>query len=225
MPKAIGYIRVSTSEQATDGVSLEAQRTKITAWAVANDYEIVAIYEDAGITGTSLDKRPGLKAAIEQTGKGMALVAYSISRIARSTRDMLQIADQIQGKGADLVSLTEKIDTTTAAGKMVFRMLAVLSEFERDVIAERTTGALAHKKSKREVYSPVPFGFETCDGRLVPSIVETEVVTQIKSMHTGGLSLRQIAARLNSRGITGKKGGKFHASTIRAVLGNSIHQR
>ncbi len=224
MPKAIGYIRVSTTEQATEGVSLDAQRTKITAWAVANDYQLAAIYEDAGITGTSLDKRPGLRTAIEQTGKGMALVAYSISRIARSTRDMLQIAHQIQGKGADLVSLTEKIDTTTAAGKMVFRMLAVLSEFERDVIAERTTGALAHKKSKLEVYSPVPLGFEAHDGLLLRSAAETEVVERIRSMRSEGHSLRKIAAHLNEGGIAGKNGGKFHASTIRAVLANSIHR-
>lgn len=223
MPQAIGYIRVSTSEQVADGVSLDAQRTKIAAWAVANGYELAAIHEDAGITGTSLDKRPGLKAAIAQTGKGMALVAYSISRIARSTRDMLQIADQIQGKGADLVSLTEKIDTTTAAGKMVFRMLAVLSEFERDVIAERTTGALAHKKANREVYSPTPLGFEVCEGRLFPSASETVVIAKIRALRSEGHSLRKIAAQLNEDGVTGKNGGRFHASTIRAVLANSIH--
>jgi site-specific DNA recombinase len=224
MPKAIGYIRVSTSEQATDGISLDAQHAKISAWAVANDYEIAAIHEDAGITGTSLDKRPGLRSAIAQTGKGMALVSYSISRIARSTRDMLQIADQIQAKGADLVSLTEKIDTTTAAGKMVFRMLAVLSEFERDVIAERTTGALAHKKAKREVYSPVPLGFVAQDGRLLPSAAETEIIANILSLRSEGQSLRQIAAHLNGRGILGKNGGRFYASTIKAVLANSIHR-
>ena len=132
MNKAIGYIRVSTTEQASEGVSLEAQRAKIAAWAVANDYELVAIHEDAGITGTSMEKRAGLQAAIAATGKGMALVAYSFSRLARSTADMLEIASGLEKKGADLVSLTEKIDTTTtAAGRMVFRMLAVLSEFER----------------------------------------------------------------------------------------------
>lgn len=223
MPKAVGYIRVSTSEQALEGVSLDAQRAKIAAWATANDYEMAGIYEDAGITGTSLDKRPGLKEAISQTGKGMALVAYSISRIARSTRDMLQIADQIQSKGADLVSLTEKIDTTTAAGKMVFRMLAVLSEFERDVIAERTSGALAHKKARREVYSPVPLGFAAKDGRLLPSEEEMMIVADIRSMRLAGHSLREIAAHLNDKGIAGKKGGKFHASTINAVLNNQIH--
>jgi site-specific DNA recombinase len=223
MNKAIGYIRVSTAEQATEGVSLEAQRAKIEAWAVANDYELVAIHEDAGITGTSMDKRPALQAAIAATGKGMALVAYSISRIARSTRDMLEIADQIQRKGADLVSLTEKIDTTSAAGKMVFRMMAVLAEFERDQISERTTASLAHKKARREVYAALPLGYAGKDGKLVPVDEEQLVVVEIRDMRGQGKTLREIADDLNSRGIVGKRGGKYFASTVKAVLGNSIH--
>lgn len=223
MNKAIGYIRVSTAEQASEGVSLEAQRAKIAAWATANDYELVAIHEDAGITGTSMGKRPGLQAAIAATGKGMALVAYSISRIARSTRDMLEIAEDIQRKGADLVSLTEKIDTTSAAGKMVFRMMAVLSEFERDVISERTTNALAHKKAQGQVYAALPLGYANAEGKLVPVDEELLVVAEIRDMRGQGKTLREIADDLNSRGIVGKRGGKFFASTVKAVLANSLH--
>ena len=224
MNKAIGYIRVSTTEQASEGVSLEAQRAKIAAWAVANDYELVAIHEDAGITGTSMEKRAGLQAAIAATGKGMALVAYSISRLARSTADMLEIASGLEKKGADLVSLTEKIDTTTAAGRMVFRMLAVLSEFERDIISERTTTALAHKKAQGQVYSALPLGYANADGKLVPIDEELLVVAEIRDMRGQGKTLRDIADDLNQRGIVGKRGGKYHASTIKAVLANSLHQ-
>ena len=224
MNKAIGYIRVSTSGQATDGVSLDAQRAKIEAWAVANDYELIAIHEDAGITGTSMEKRPGLQAALAATGKGMALVAYSISRIARSTADMLEIATGLEKKGADLVSLSERLDTTSAAGKMVFRMLAVLSEFERDQIAERTTNALAHKKAQGQVYSALPLGYADQDGKLVPIDEELRVVAEIKAMRNNGKTLRDIADDLNGRGIGGKRGGKYHASTIKAVLANSLHQ-
>ena len=224
MNKAIGYIRVSTTEQASEGVSLEAQRAKIAAWAVANDYELVAIHEDAGITGTSMEKRAGLQAAIAATGKGMALVAYSISRLARSTADMLEIAAGLEKKGADLVSLTEKIDTTAAAGRMVFRMLAVLSEFERDIISERTTNALAHKKAQGQVYAALPLGYANADGKLVPLDEELLVVAEIRDMRGQGKTLRDIADDLNGRGIGGKRGGKYHASTIKAVLANSLHQ-
>ena len=223
MNKAIGYIRVSTSGQVTDGVSLDAQRSKIEAWAVANDYELIAIHEDAGITGTSMEKRPGLQAALAATGKGMALVAYSISRVARSTADMLEIATGLEKRGADLVSLSEKIDTSSAAGKMVFRMMAVLSEFERDQISERTTAALAHKKAQGQVYAALPLGYANADGKLVPIDEELLVVAEIKDMRGQGKTLRDIADDLNGRGIVGKRGGKYHASTIKAVLANSLH--
>ena len=119
MQKAIGYIRVSTQGQADEGVSLSAQRAKIEAWCIANDMELAAVFEDAGISGGSMAGRDGLHAAMKATAKGMALVAYSISRLARSTQDMLVIAETLRKKGADLVSLTEKIDTTTAAGRML----------------------------------------------------------------------------------------------------------
>jgi site-specific DNA recombinase len=223
MQKAVGYIRVSTAGQVVDGVSLDAQKAKITAWAVANDYALIAIHEDAGITGTSMDKRPGLQAALAATGKGMALVAYSISRIARSTSDMLGIATGLEKKGADLVSLSEKIDTSSAAGKMVFRMMAVLSEFERDQISERTTAALAHKKAKREKYSALPLGYADQDGKLVPVDEELRVVAEIRDLREGGMSLERIAADLNSRGIVGKRGGKFHGMTIKKILENTLH--
>ena len=122
------------------------------------------------------------------------------------------------------VGVTEKIDTTTAAGRMVFRMLAVLSEFERDQIAERTTNALAHKKAQGQVYSALPLGYADQDGKLVPIDEELRVVAEIKAMRNNGKTLRDIADDLNGRGIVGKRGGKYHASTIKAVLANSLHQ-
>lgn len=215
---AVGYIRVSTQDQATEGVSLQAQRAKIAAWCEVNDYELVEVFEDAGISGTSMDRREGLQAALAASGKGMALVAYSISRLARSTRDMLDIADRLERRGADLVSLTERIDTTSAAGKMIFRMLAVMSEFERDVIAERTRNALAHKKATQQVYGPTPFGFDAVDGRLREVREEAAVVAEVIRMRESGATLAAIADTLNIRGIEGKRGGRWHASTVRYLI-------
>ena len=218
MQKAIGYIRVSTQGQADEGVSLSAQRAKIEAWCIANDMELVAVFEDAGLSGGSMAGRDGLHAAMKATTKGMALVAYSISRLARSTKDMLAIAEALDKKGADLVSLTEKIDTTTAAGRMVFKMLAVLADFERDQIGERTKMALAHKKSKGEVYAPVPFGYEAIEGRLVTVKREAKIVAEIIAMRDSGASFAAIAEQLNGRGIEGKRGGRWFASTVRYMV-------
>lgn len=218
MQQAIGYIRVSTQGQADEGVSLAAQRAKIEAWCSLNDTELVAVFEDAGISGASMNGRDGLHAALKATGKGMALVAYSISRLARSTRDMLTIAEQLDRKGADLVSLTEKIDTTTAAGRMVFKMLAVLADFERDQIGERTKMALAHKRAKGEVYAPVPFGFDAIEGRLVEVKRESKIVGDVIRRREAGASLAEIADYLNAQGVAGKRGGRWYPSTVRYLL-------
>lgn len=152
--KVVGYVRVSTEEQAREGVSLDAQAEKIRAWAIANEYKDVEIYYDRGISGSSTKKRVGLEQALTAAGAGDAFVAYSISRIARSVRDMLDIAERLEKQGADLVSLSEKIETTSAAGKMIFRVLAVVAEFERDVISERTKMALVQARAKHGRLGP-----------------------------------------------------------------------
>jgi len=165
--------------------------------------------------------RDGLHAAMKATTKGMALVAYSISRLARSTKDMLAIAETLRKKGANLVSLTEKIDTTTAAGRMVFKMLAVLADFERDQIGERTKMALAHKKAKGEVYAATPFGFEAIEGRLVEVKQEAEVVAEIQAARSSGSTLQAIADSLNGRGIPTKTGKTWAPATIHLLLKRS----
>ena len=218
MQQSIGYIRVSTQGQVDEGVSLEAQRAKIEAWCELNDYELVALFEDAGISGGSMKGREGLHTALKAARPGMALVTYSISRLARSTRDMLEISDELTRRGADLVSLSERIDTTTASGRMVFRMLAVLAEFEREQIGERTKMALRHKKAHGMVYAATPFGFEAVDGHLVEDAGESAVVGEIMTMRAAGQSLGAIAEQLNARGIEGKRGGRWFPSTVRYLI-------
>ena len=115
---AIGYIRVSTEGQVTEGVSLDAQRAKIEAWCLANDVQLGGVFVDAGISGKRADNRPELQAALNAVCKcGGVLVVYSLSRLARSTKDTISIAERLSKSNADLVSLSEKIDSTSAARK------------------------------------------------------------------------------------------------------------
>jgi site-specific DNA recombinase len=218
MNKAIGYIRVSTEQQAEEGISLAAQKARIAAWCEANDYQLADVFIDAGISGGKMDNRQGLKDALAAVKKGNALVVYSLSRLARSTKDTLVIAEQLDSKKADLVSLSEKLDTTTAAGRMMFKMLAVLADFERDLVAERTKSALSHKKAIGEVYSPTPFGFQAIEGRLKQVESEAAVVAEILAMRNEGATFGAIADSLNSRGIEGKRGGKWFPSTVRYLI-------
>jgi len=158
MLKAIGYLRVSTQGQVDDGVSLEAQRAKINAWCEVTDYKLVSVFVDEGISGKSTTNRDGLRSALDAVGKGDALIAYSMSRLTRSTKDMLIMAEGLEKRGVDLVSICEKIDTTSASGRMIFRMLAVLGEFERDLVSERTRSALQYKKAQGERVGNIAYG-------------------------------------------------------------------
>jgi DNA invertase Pin-like site-specific DNA recombinase len=118
------------------------------------------------------------------------------------------------------VSLSEKIDTTSAAGKMVFRMLAVLAEFERDQISERTSGAMQHKKAQGERVGAVSYGYLLDDNGvdLIPDPVEQEVIRQARELQTSGLSLRKIAAELQRRGFKARNGALFQATQIQRMV-------
>ena len=217
---AIGYIRVSTEGQAADGVSLDAQRAKIEAWAVLNDYDLAAVHVDAGISGKSALNRPGLQAALADCRSGSALVVYSLSRLARSTKDTIEISDLLAKSGADLVSLSEKIDTTSAAGKMVFRMLAVLAEFERDQISERTTTAMQFKKAQGERVGAIPYGHDLADDgvRLLDNAEEQAAIAQARELKASGLSLRKIAIELQRRGFVSRAGTMFQPGQIQRMV-------
>ena len=219
MASAIGYIRVSTDMQATDGVSLDAQRAKIEAWCLLNDYQLTNVCVDAGISGKAADNRPGLQDALSQCTKGTALVVYSLSRLARSTKDTIDISERLHKAGADLVSLSEKVDTTSAAGKMVFRLLAVLNEFERDQISERTTSAMQFKKSKGELVGAVPYGYSLdTDGKtLIKNSIEQDAIVLMRELHSKGLSLRNIATRLLNAGYQ-PRAKAWYPTTIANIL-------
>jgi DNA invertase Pin-like site-specific DNA recombinase len=201
-------------------VSLEAQESKARAWCELNDYEVKAVYTDAGISGKSTLNREGLQNALDSVKKDNALVVYSLSRLARSTKDTIQISETLNAKGVDLVSLSEKIDTTTAAGKMVFRMLAVLSEFERDQVSERTTAALQHKKAKGERTGSIPYGFKLAMDKikLLKDKAEQALIAVCKELKEQGLSLRKIAAKLLEQGFKNRVGNDFNAQTIKNIL-------
>jgi len=219
--RAIAYVRVSTTDQADHGVSLEAQEGRVRDWCVANGYALGEVFVDRGLSGGRADNRPALQDALAATRRGDALVVYSLSRLARSTRDTLEIADALDRRGADLVSLSEKIDTTSAAGRMVFRLLAVLAEFERDVISERTSMAMRHMRATgRYTGGRTPFGFALLgNGELLPVAEEQEVIAKVQALYAqGGTSLRKIASDLGQAGQLSRTGKYYLPEQIRRML-------
>ena len=220
--QAIGYIRVSSAQQAQEGVSLEAQQAKIEQWCLANGYELVSVFKDEGISGKRMDTRQGLQDALATIKKGNAFVFYSMSRVARSTKDMLSIGDLITKKRADMVSVIEDFDTTSASGKLMFQMLAVLAEFERNLVGERTASVLQNKKANRQVYTnQTPYGFKAVNGRLEQVKQEVKVVAEIQQARAKGQTLQAIADNLNSRGIPTKTNKQWQPATIHLLLQRS----
>lgn len=218
--QAIAYVRVSTPGQREEGVSLAAQRAKLAAWCEVMGYELVHTYADEGISGFSVDKRPGLQQAIaDACTRGCVLVVYSLSRLARNTRETLELGERFAKAGADLVSLSENIDTTSAAGKMVFRMLAVLAEFERDQISERTKTALAYKKARQERVGMVPYGSQVGpQGTLVPCEEEQAVIATMTAYRNQGMTLRAIVQAAARAGLVCRAGTPFQLTQIARML-------
>ncbi len=224
--KAVIYIRVSTEGQAVEGISLDAQQAKLEAWSVANEYEIISTHIDAGVSGCRADNRNELQKAIALACKEKAaLVVYSLSRLARSTKDAIEIAEKLDRHGADLVSISEKLDSSCAAGKMIYRMIAVLAEFESDQISERTSLALQYKKSKNERTGAIPYGKQLhSDGiHLIENETEQRAIRLVRKLRNSGLSIRKIAARLNSEGVAAR-GRQWHPTTITRIMQNNANQ-
>ena len=224
---AVGYVRVSTPGQASNGVSLDSQRARIEAWATANGYRLLAVHVENGLSGGRADNRPALQKALDAACRHKAaIIVYSLSRLARSTRDTIEIADRLARAGADLVSLSEQIDTTSAAGKMVFKMLAVLAEFEADLIGERTAAALQHKKANGERVGGVPFGHDlAADGvHLIANADEQAAVGRIVALRREGHTYRAIGEVLKREGVSPKRGQTWYPTVIRGIVRRAVEQ-
>jgi DNA invertase Pin-like site-specific DNA recombinase len=218
--RVIGYARVSTDEQASQGVSLAAQEARIRAYAVAQARELDEMIVDAGQSAKTL-QRPGIArilAAI-RAGEIEALIVLKLDRLTRSTRDLADLLELAAKHDVALVSLSESLDTSTAAGRMVVSMLGVVAQWEREAISERTAAALGHKRAQGKVYGSTPFGYRREGDRLIPEPVEQDALAEMIRLDRAGASYREIARMLETRGILARKGGStWHACSVRSVL-------
>jgi DNA invertase Pin-like site-specific DNA recombinase len=146
MKRVAIYLRVSTSKQDTDN-----QRRELEAVAKRSGWQVVRVFEDAGISGAKgRDKRPGLDAMLKAVNaKEFDMVcAWSVDRLGRSLTDLLGILQQLHDKRVDLFLHQQGLDTSTTAGKAMFQMLGVFAEFERGIIRERVNAGLARAREK-----------------------------------------------------------------------------
>ncbi|MBA3430829.1 MAG: recombinase family protein [Actinobacteria bacterium] len=214
--KVVGYVRVSTEEQSESGLGLEAQRTSIRGECHRRGWHLEHLFEDKAASGKAVTGRTGLSAAlaaVETGGVADGLVVAKLDRLSRSLLDFAQLMERARAKGWALIALDLGVDTTTPSGEMLANVLAVFAQFERRLIGQRTRDALAVRRLQGAVL-----------GR--PVSLSVELDARINGMRSQGASLRQIAENLNSERVPTAQGGRrWHASTVRAVLGRLTSRR
>lgn len=224
--KAVGYIRVSSDEQAATGFGLVTQEAAIRSFAASQGYELLEIVADAGVSGaTRPAEREGFGRVLELAGEGAfsILLVWKFDRLARQIVYAVTAANDLQKEsGVQLRSVTEPIDTATAMGRTVFAILAGMAEQERQVITERTFLGRREKASRGGFAGGrAPYGYRRAvTGGLEVDEVEADVVRRIFAMNDQDLTLQAIADRLNEDGVRGREGGIWRPGTIAYVIDN-----
>lgn len=221
--KAIAYIRVSTEEQAIEGVSIEAQEQAIKAYCTLRGLELVELVVDAGVSaGKALSKREGGSRVLQavRNGEVDSVIAYKLDRLFRDCADCLDVTRIWDKNGTSLHLLDlggQAVDTSSAMGRFFLTVMSGAAELERNQVRERTSAAMQYKIKRGEYTGgAVPFGFDLgADGvTLQENSDEQEIKELIRSLRSDGLSLRKIAQELKSRGCLTRNGKAWHPQQI-----------
>jgi DNA invertase Pin-like site-specific DNA recombinase len=227
--KAVCYIRVSTEEQVRGGVSLAAQEEKLRAYCQLTGLEVVAVIREEGVSGAKpIAARPGGGELLALVCKKRVrhVVALKLDRLFRDAADALNQTKAWDKAGvalhlADLGGQT--LNTATAMGRFFLNVMAGFAELERNLIAERTEMAMAHKKAHLEAYSPTPYGFNREGNDLKANSQELETVAQIRAWREEGWTLREIAGELTRQSVPTKRGGAWGPATVKYLLENNLY--
>lgn len=236
----VGYVRVSTDEQAASGLSLLAQTARIRDYARALGYKIVAVEQDAVSGKMAPAKRPGFGRVLDaiKGGRADGLIAYKLDRISRSTLHILKLADEAKRRGWQLLSVTEQLDSSTACGEFVLVILAGLAQMERRQIAERTKLGMEQIAREGRARSwKIPFGFRIegeptattlragdrrplvkhpGEQKLLQEILRLRVTRRGRFPRTGPM---RIARVLNERGLPNPRTRKpWNYGTVAGIL-------
>jgi DNA invertase Pin-like site-specific DNA recombinase len=234
-PRAIGYIRVSTGQQAKEGASVDMQHSIISEMAARDGAQLIDILSDEGLSGRkNLHKRTGyleLVSLIER--KQIDIVySYSLSRLGRKTAEIMRFFELAAKNNVSVVLYKDNINTSTAVGKLLLGVLAVVSEFEADLASERTTDVARNNKKEYKPYCNPPYGWAiegritdngkvVSRGQLVEVPSEQETLTWILEKRKQKKSLSWIAKELNFNGIPPKRGKTWSHGQVASVIETS----
>lgn len=202
----IGYIRVSTDQQAESGAGMAAQRSAIRRQCEQHDWELVAVYEDNGASAKSLKGRPGLSEALEVLADGgaSALVVAKLDRLARSVHDFAGLVRIAEREGWGIVALDLGVDMTSPTGGLLANVTASVAEWERRIISQRTSEALAQRKA-----AGVRLGR--------PRSLDPAIANRIRSRRGKGATLQMVADELNADGIGTPSGRTWSPALVRKI--------
>jgi len=218
--RVVGYVRVSTDEQAATGVSLDAQRHRLRAYCEAHGLELVGVEADEGLSARTTN-RPALQRALAALRDGDAdgLVAVKLDRLSRSTRDVLDLVSSAEREGWALHSIEERLDTSSPHGRFVVTVLAALAQMERETIGARTSAALAElRRQGRRTSRHAPYGYRLDGDRLVEVPEEKQVFALAEELRAGGMGCVRIANELNRRGLRARNGREWYGQLVERVL-------
>jgi DNA invertase Pin-like site-specific DNA recombinase len=217
----VGYVRVSTQEQASSGLGLAAQRAAVTALAARRSIDLGTIHADEGISGAEpAERRPGLTAALDDLEEGDALLVAQPDRLGRDVPEGIRLLGELKARGVVLLCAngvsTEGDDDVSWLTMM---LLLVLAEFQLRQGRTRTRSALAAKKARGERLGSTPFGYELdAEGELAPDLEQLRALGIMQRMRAEGETLRAICDRLDAEGLKPKRGARWHPQSVKTVL-------
>lgn len=226
--KTAVYLRVSTEDQAKEGFSIAAQKEKLTKYVEVNDWELYDYFIDDGISGKNIKDRPELTRLIELVKKKEInnVLVYKLDRLTRSVKDLINLIELFEQYNCSFSSVTEKLDTSNAVGRMFIKIIGIFAEFERENLAERVSFGY-EEKTRQGNYTNTNgiYGYDYIVGKgdLVINEEEAELVKQIYEDYLSGKAMISIAKDYNLRHVPTKRGGDWSQSTIQSILTNETY--
>jgi site-specific DNA recombinase len=192
------YVRVSTQEQAQQGLSINAQIDRCKAYCQARGWKVFKIYKDAGYSAGSL-KRPALELLLRdaQEKRFDIILVYKIDRFSRKLKDLISILEELKEKQINFTSVTEQIDTTSAMGEAFFQIIGVFAQLERGMVKERVELAFNRKIKFGEALYRAPLGYVYQNKKLIPDPENAQKVKEIFEMWAEGIDYKEISKKFN----------------------------
>lgn len=223
---AIGYVRVSTEEQAREGFSLENQRKDIADYCQYKGWELLDIYSDEGISGAGMLERVGLLKALKliQARKINYLVVWKLSRLSRKVADVVRIAEKLDNNNTFLISVKDSIDTSSPMGKPFLYIASIFAEMERDTMIIQVKGGMEQKaREGRWNGGQSPIGYDLVDKILVINEAEAEIVKTVYSEYLNDNGYKTIADTLKDKGYKTRRNLAFSGTSIKEMLKNPVY--